>query len=210
MSTIKQGFPNLDTPFLDSNGSLTLTWFQFFASLWNRTGGAAGNSSASFNYPASSGNPGQLLTSEGPASATIWTNPVTKTSEITNDSGYITSRDLAGYATQTDSQNAAAIYVTANESDDIPTPDSAFGAPGYSIKISRADHSHPLPRNPVFSGTVSASEFRSGSIGPTWTSGVGAPIGSAVIGSLYSRTDGVTGATLYVYGSAGWKPVAGV
>jgi hypothetical protein len=37
-----------------------------------------------------------------------------------------------------------------------------------------------------------------GTAGPTWTSGTGAPIGACIVGSLYSRTDGAAGSTLYV------------
>jgi hypothetical protein len=47
--------------------------------------------------------------------------------------------------------------------------------------------------------------------GITWTSGSGAPVATAPLGSLYSRTDGAVGATLYVSRGAGtWNPVAGV
>jgi len=49
------------------------------------------------------------------------------------------------------------------------------------------------------------------STGPTWTSGTGAPSGTQPLGSLYSRTDGTVGATLYVSRGAGtWNPVAAV
>jgi hypothetical protein len=49
--------------------------------------------------------------------------------------------------------------------------------------------------------------------GPQWTSGTGSPSGvlAAPKGSLFSRTDGAVGTTLYVgQGSTVWNPVAGV
>jgi sRNA-binding protein len=47
--------------------------------------------------------------------------------------------------------------------------------------------------------------------GVTWTSGAAAPTSTQPIGSLYSRTGGAVGATLYVSrGSGTWAAVAGV
>lgn len=38
----QQGFPDITLPIVNQNGQLTQNWFQFFISLWNRTGGATG------------------------------------------------------------------------------------------------------------------------------------------------------------------------
>ncbi len=47
--------------------------------------------------------------------------------------------------------------------------------------------------------------------GPTWTSGSGVPSSTQPKGSLYSRTGGAVGSTLYVSQGGGvWNPVAGV
>jgi hypothetical protein len=47
--------------------------------------------------------------------------------------------------------------------------------------------------------------------GPTWTSGTGAPVSvTQPIGSLYSRTDGAVGSTIYVSRGATWVAIAGV
>ena len=47
--------------------------------------------------------------------------------------------------------------------------------------------------------------------GPTWTAGTGAPGSTQPLGSLYSRTDGGVGTTLYVSRGGGtWNPVAAV
>jgi len=71
--------------------------------------------------------------------------------------------------------------------------------------------------NVTATGALSASSVTStgsgtptvqlGNAGPTWTSGLGAPTSSCTVGSLYSRTDGVSGSTLYVcVGPSGtWK-----
>jgi hypothetical protein len=59
----------------------------------------------------------------------------------------------------------------------------------------------------VLAGTLGIS----GASGPTWTSGTGVPASTQPKGSLYSRTSGAVGSTLYVSQGAGtWNPVAGV
>lgn len=61
------------------------------------------------------------------------------------------------------------------------------------------------------SGTAMATAMRTnGNGGPTWTGGTGAPATSPPQGSLFSRTDGVAGTTLYTTtGSGAWTPVSG-
>ena len=50
-----------------------------------------------------------------------------------------------------------------------------------------------------------------GSGGPNWTAGTGVPVAVQPKGSLWSRTDGGVGSTLYVSQGAGtWNAVAGV
>lgn len=61
------------------------------------------------------------------------------------------------------------------------------------------------------SGNTQAASYRQGSAGPTWTSGSGVPGATQPKGSLYSRTGGGVGSTLYVSQGAGtWNAVAGV
>jgi len=48
----------------------------------------------------------------------------------------------------------------------------------------------------------------SGGNGTTWTSGTGAPSGTAVSGSLYSRISGGAMTSLYVYNGTTWTAVA--
>ena len=58
-----------------------------------------------------------------------------------------------------------------------------------------------------FAGSVGTG----GSSGPYWKSGSGAPTYAAPKGSMYSRTDGGVGSTLYVSQGAGsWNAVSGV
>jgi hypothetical protein len=60
-------------------------------------------------------------------------------------------------------------------------------------------------------GIVAASVRTGLASGPTWTSGVGAPASTQPVGSMFSRTDGAVGTTLYVSRGAGtWNAVAGV
>jgi len=63
----------------------------------------------------------------------------------------------------------------------------------------------------ITAGIIAGTYFRQGGSGPTWTSGTGAPASTQPIGSMYSRTDGAVGTTLYVSRGAGtWNAVAGV
>lgn len=60
-------------------------------------------------------------------------------------------------------------------------------------------------------GTFTVGSVQVGSGGPAWSAGTGAPTFTAPKGSLYSRTDGGVGTTLYVsQGSGTWNAVAGV
>ncbi|WP_129274601.1 hypothetical protein [Bradyrhizobium betae] len=78
---------------------------------------------------------------------------------------------------------------------------------------------HPWLTKPQFNGnpessypTVPGGVRIGGATGPFWVSGTGAPEGHVVapVGSLFSRTDGGAGSTLYVKesgaGAAGWTP----
>lgn len=93
---------------------------------------------------------------------------------------------------------------------------------GTLASVSRGDHVHPFDttRLSTSGGTLSGgligttAQFTSyivGASGPTWTAGAGAPSTTQPLGSLWSRTDGTVGATLYVSRGAGvWNPVAAV
>jgi hypothetical protein len=62
----------------------------------------------------------------------------------------------------------------------------------------------------TFTGLVVAPEFRITGL-TTWTSGVGIPSSTQPVGSMYSRTGGAIGSTLYVSRGGGvWNAVAGV
>ena len=60
-------------------------------------------------------------------------------------------------------------------------------------------------------GGLLADVVAIGSGGPTWTAGAGVPVAVQPRGSIWSRTDGGVGTTLYVSQGAGtWNPVASV
>jgi len=69
---------------------------------------------------------------------------------------------------------------------------------------------------PLAGGTVSGALTVTGVVtagagAATWNSGTGAPTATRPIGSLYSRTDGAVGTTLYVsQGGGTWAAVSGV
>jgi hypothetical protein len=59
-------------------------------------------------------------------------------------------------------------------------------------------------------GQSSATQFNT-SAGPTWTAGSGAPTANQPKGSVYTRTDGAVGSTLYIsQGGGTWNATAGV
>jgi hypothetical protein len=60
------------------------------------------------------------------------------------------------------------------------------------------------------SGVIQAASFGIGASGPTWTAGTGAPSGAPAggKGSIFSRTDGGAGSTLYVWTGAAWTVAA--
>lgn len=59
--------------------------------------------------------------------------------------------------------------------------------------------------------TASSAVTTGGSGGPTWTTGTTVPSSNQPRGSIYSRTGGALGTTLYVsQGGGTWNPVAGV
>lgn len=205
---VRQGFPQLDSRVLDSNGNLSLTWLQFFTSLWQRTGSAPGNNSATFNYPDTNGNPNQVLTSAGSGNPAIWTNLLSKLSQFANDAGFITNAALAGLQSVAGAANQIAAYVGSQLSISIPAPDSTIGAVGILASLARADHSHPREVNPTFLGTVTASKLATGTA--TWTSGAGAPTSTQPNGSIYSNLSGATGSRLYVSNGTTWTAVPGV
>lgn len=81
---------------------------------------------------------------------------------------------------------------------------------GHELFAGDGDIGHHGNLNNIYaSGIVSATSFKH-TAGPTWTNGTGTPEGSvtAPVGSLYSRTDGGAGTTLYVKesgtGNTGW------
>lgn len=204
-----QVFPDLSTPVVSpSTGVLSLEWARFFITLFSRTGGAIGNNSSSFNYPETSGNAGQVLTSAGLSKPSIWTTLATKLSQFVNDTGFITIDALQGFSTPASVQGQIDDTNTLNLSRQLPPPDSTTGAVGNSTKVARADHSHPREKSPTYAGLVTAHAFSNGA---AWLSGDGAPSVVAVPGSLYSRLDGGIGTHLYVSAGGGvWNPVAGV
>jgi hypothetical protein len=60
-------------------------------------------------------------------------------------------------------------------------------------------------------GNTTAKTFSVGTGGPAWAAGTGAPGITLPKGSMYSRTDGGVGTTLYVsQGGGTWNPVLGV
>jgi hypothetical protein len=99
MAAFRQGFPNLQTPLVDTTtGIVTPTWQFFLLNLFNRTGAESGTNGAYFLFPASTGATGQVLTSQGSSLNTIWTTPATKLSQLTNDAGFITNAALINFA----------------------------------------------------------------------------------------------------------------
>jgi hypothetical protein len=196
------------------NGAVTLSWLQFFISLWTRTGSGPGNNSSIFPFPDNSGQPGQALVSQGAGKLAIWQTLATKLSQFTNDVGFITSAALVGLSTPETTQAQIDNSNLSNLSNDTPVADSRSGFAGLSTKVSRADHSHIRETNPTYNtvGAVTSVSTPVINLGLTsLTSGVGIPVnGSLPNGSLYLRADGQLNARMYVSDGAVWRAVAGV
>lgn len=224
--TVTQGFPTTGTQFVDENGNLSIPWYQFFVSLWNRTGSGTGNNSEVFPYPTTSGEPGQVLTSRGTAAA-VWTTLKTALSQFTNDVGFITDLALVPYSNTKQMNTAISTYVLSNESNTAPPAVSTKGVAGVSTQLARADHTHAQQAQGVFTTVaatsmtmtsmratnfVGATTFNCGPVlsATTWTSGSGVPTGTQPNGSLYTNASGTTGSRLYVSTGTAWTAVAGV
>ena len=109
-------------------------------------------------------------------------------------------------AASSSADNTTLIFRTASagaESTRLQIASSGTVQPG-------ADSSQSFGTASLRWGNVFSSNFRPGSGAPVWTSGAGSPEGvlSAVVGSMYTRTDGGAGTTLYVKesgtGNTGW------
>jgi hypothetical protein len=198
----QQPFPTLDAPLVDpQTGTISLIWSRFFLSMWTRTGSATGNDSTSFPYPSSTGDSGQVLTSQGNAPS-IWTTVRTKLSQFANDAGFITAASLEGLQSEDQTQTQIQTFYTANLANTAPRPDATNAQAGQSLQASRADHVHPREANPRYASV--------GVGAVTWTAGTGAPGSVQPNGSVYSRTDGTLGNRLYVSDGAVWRAVAAV
>ena len=85
-----------------------------------------------------------------------------------------------------------------------------FSAAGNVLVGSTSDSGLSGAGNIRATAVIEGASFRQGGSGPTWTSGSGSPEGAvtAPVGSLFSRTDGGAGTTLYVKesgsGNTGW------
>jgi len=93
---------------------------------------------------------------------------------------------------------------------------------GTLATVSRGDHVHPFDGTRLSTGggtltggligtTAQFTSYIVGASGPTWTAGTGVPATTQPRGSLFSRTDGAVGSTLYVsQGGGTWNPIAAV
>jgi hypothetical protein len=95
--------------------------------------------------------------------------------------------------------------------------ETGSGNVGADFRIGRYDDAGTLLGNPVLINrstgaiTFDAANIAIGSSGPTIRSGTGAATGTQPKGSIWMRTDGAAGSTLYVTQGGGvWAPVAGV
>lgn len=116
----------------------------------------------------------------------------------------VTSAGYIQMSTQVSSTSGVSIYA----------PVIIYIPPGTMSDNEAAEYAINLQsfRDDATPGQVSllrGEQFKADSIqvgaGPTITSGVGPPKGSASIGSIYLRRDGSSGSTFYIYEKGGWK-----
>jgi hypothetical protein len=108
-------------------------------------------------------------------------------------------------------------FVGASGVTSMHVDDPGVGHSGLNWTYTSANNLWTLAGTPggvnfLASGAFTATTLRTTStVGPTWTSGAGAPSATQPVGSLYSNTTGAVGATLYVSRGGGtWNAVAGV
>jgi hypothetical protein len=119
----------------------------------------------------------------------------------TLQSGLSLSNNVAGSAT--DLSHHIAMYAT----------NYGFSVTGGFLNhVADTAATHAFYAGTVQVGAIGPNGVQTGTAaGPTWTTGSGVPSSVQPVGSLYSRTGGAVGATLYVSRGGGtWAAVAGV
>jgi hypothetical protein len=179
--TLKMPLPS--EPFADPTGNVARQWYYLLIGLWNRTGGAPGASTADALAAAEAAQ-NTATTAVGDAAA-------------------------AQSTANTALADAEAAQTTANGAQtSANTANTAVAA-----ETARAETAEALLAplaSPAGTGTATWPGFALAA-GPTWTGGSGVPASTQPKGSLYSRTGGAVGSTLYVsQGGGTWNPVAGV
>jgi hypothetical protein len=179
--SIATDLPNV--PMVDAAGMPNPSWRGFFMALWRRTGQAPG---VMAGPDVSSGLAAEAQTRASADAA------------LTNG--------IAQGLAQIQAEFNASIGGVASGLDHNGT--------AVSNETARAQQAEALlaPKaNPVGSGVAQWDAYRVTAGGPTWTTGATVPGTTQPLGSLYSRTSGGVGSTLYVSRGGGtWLPVAGV
>lgn len=110
-------------------------------------------------------------------------------------------------AVQSTANTAKATATAAQTAATAAQTSATSASSAVTAETTRAEAAEALlaPKaSPSFTGTVTNN-------GATWTAGTGAPTSTQPVGSIYSRTDGTSGARLYVSAGGGtWSAVAGV
>jgi len=112
-----------------------------------------------------------------------------------------------------DAQNAQARSIAAQASATAAQASANGAVAGVAAETARALAAEALLAplaGANFTGAVAATQLGLGT-GANWTTGAGVPTSTQPKGSIYSRTGGGIGSTLYVTQGAGvWNPIAGV
>lgn len=185
--------PGPSSQISDDKGNITLPWWYALNFLLTRTGGIVGIDITVVQAQAVAAN-----TAATNASAAALAAQISANTGIAAASSAQTSATTANATASSAQATANAAQISANNA-----------MTEIATETSRAEAAEALlaPLNmPVFTGPVGVNPG-----GATWTSGTGAPGSSQPVGSLYSRTGGGVGSTLYVSrGSGTWLAVAGV
>lgn len=145
-------------------------------------------------------------------SATSWTTTGLlfgvggQTLTDTSGSGTIAARAASSFGTPTFASSSAVTITNAANLYIAGAP-----AAGTNTTITNAWAVYVAAGNAFVAGTLVANKWALSATGPTHSFGTGVPATTEPKGSLFSRTDGAVGTTLYVsQGGGTWNAVAGV